>query len=150
MSDQPLKQRIDDDMKSAMRAKESLRLSTLRLLKAAMKQFEIDQQTALDEAGVMSIINKMIKQRRESIKQFQEGNRPELAEKEQQEIDVLSDYLPPQLDENAISDAVQKAIASSDAKDIKDMGKVMGLLKGELAGKADMGLVSQKVKEALS
>ena len=139
-----------NDMKSAMRAKETLKLGTIRMLKASIKQAEIDKQITADDTEVLAIINKMIKQRRESEKQFSSAGREELAKKERDEIEILSIYLPEQLSEAAIEAAVNTAIKTTGANSMKDMGKVIGLLKSELQGAADMGLVSQKVKKLLS
>lgn len=145
-----LKDQIKEHMKDAMRAKDQTRLGAIRMLLAAIKQREIDEQITLDDAGVLTVINKMIKQRRDSVKQYQAAERPELAEKEQQEIDILQAYLPQQLSEEEITAAVQQAISNTGASSMKDMGSVMGALKAELTGKADMSLVSTKVKDALS
>lgn len=145
-----LKQKIQDEMKAAMRAKETLKLGTIRMLMAAIKQREIDEKITLDDGNILSVINKMIKQRRESHKQFIEANRPELAEKEQQEIEVLEAYLPPQLTDAEIDSAVAAAISAAGASSMKDMGKVMGSLKAELEGKADMSAVSAIVKAKLA
>ena len=146
----PLKDKITDDMKAAMRAKDSARLSTVRLLLAAMKQKEVDERIVLEDAEVLSIIEKMIKQRRESIAQFEKAGRTELAEAEKAEIAVLSGYLPQQLSEEEVAQAVAAAIAESGAAGVKDMGKVMALLKPRLAGRADMGKLSGLVKAKLS
>ncbi len=144
-----LKSTIQDDMKNAMRAKDTVKLGTIRMLLAAIKQREIDDKITLDDTAVIGVINKMIKQRRDSVKQYQDANRAELADKEIQEIDVLVDYLPEQLSEAEIEQAVQAAISASGASGMQDMGKVMGQLKSQLEGKADMGLVSAKVKALL-
>jgi uncharacterized protein YqeY len=145
----PLKDRIIEDMKAAMRAKDSARLSTVRLLLAAMKQKEVDERVELGDADVLSIIEKMVKQRRESIAQFEKAGRTELAEAEKAEIAVLSGYLPQQLSEEEVAQAVAAAIAESGAAGVKDMGKVMALLKPRLAGRADMGRLSGLVKSRL-
>ena len=137
-------------MKSAMRAKDSARLSAVRLLLAAMKQKEVDERVELDDAAVLGIVDKMIKQRRESIAQFEKANRNDLADKEKFELGVLSGYLPQQLSEAEVEKEVAAAIAQSGAAGVKDMGKVMGVLKPRLAGKADMGKVSAAVKAKLS
>ncbi len=147
MSD--LKMQIQEDMKSAMRAKETVRLGTIRMLLAAIKQREIDDKITFDDAGILKVINKQIKQRRDSIQQFQDAGRNELAEKEEQELQVLIAYLPEQLDEAATKALVEKAIADTAAASIKDMGKVMGKLKPQLEGKADMGEVSKLIKSLL-
>jgi uncharacterized protein len=137
-------------MKAAMRAKDSARLSTVRLLLAAMKQKEVDERVELSDADVLAIIEKMIKQRRESIAQFEKASRQDLADKEKAEVDVLSAYLPQKMGEAEIAQAVAAAISESGASGIKDMGKVMALLKPRLAGRADMGAVSSLVKAKLS
>jgi uncharacterized protein YqeY len=145
-----LKSLIEQDMRSAMKARSDIKLSTLRLLLAALKQQEIDSQLDLTEADVLSIIEKMIKQRRESIRIFLEADRRELADKEQSELDILITYMPEQLTEVEIREAVKTAIEKTKAQGLKDMGKVMGLLKNELSGKADFSSISEMVKEALS
>ena len=137
-------------MKTAMRAKESARLSTIRLLLAAMKQKEVDERVVLQDADVLSIIEKMLKQRRESIAQFEKAGRNDLADSEKAEIAVLTAYLPQQLSEAEVADAIAAAIKESGAAGPKDMGKVMGLLKAKLAGKTDMGKLSALVKTKLS
>lgn len=145
-----LKSLIEQDMRSAMKARSDIELSTLRLLLAALKQQEIDSQLDLTETDVLSIIEKMIKQRKESIRIFLEAARRDLADKEQSELDILITYMPEQLTEIEIRKAVQAAIEKTKAQGPKDMGKVMGLLKRELSGKADFSLISVMVKEALS
>jgi uncharacterized protein YqeY len=137
-------------MKAAMRARDSARLSAVRLLLAAMKQKEVDERIELDDAAVLGIVDKMIKQRRESIAQFEKAGRNDLLEVEKFEVGVLSGYLPQQLSEAEIEKEVAAAIAQSGAAGVKDMGKVMGVLKPKLAGKADMGKVSALVKSKLS
>ena len=137
-------------MKAAMRAKDSARLSTVRLLLAAMKQKEVDERVELSDADIVAIIEKMIKQRRESIAQFEKASRQDLADKEKSEVDVLSAYLPQKMSEAEVAQAVAAAIGESAASGIKDMGKVMALLKPRLAGRADMGSVSSLVKAKLS
>ena len=132
-----------------MRAKESARLSTVRLLLAAIKQKEVDERIELDDGAVLSIIEKMVKQRRESIAQFEKAGRNDLADKEKAEITVLSAYLPQQLSEAEVAEAVAAAIKESGAAGPKDMGKVMGLLKSRLAGRTDMGKLSGLVKAKL-
>ena len=143
-------EQINEDIKSAMRSKDSDRLTTLRMLKSAIKQREIDTQTESTDQDALAIINKMIKQRKESTQQYLSANRPELAEKEQQEISFLTTYLPEQLDENAILTAIDQAIESIGASSIQDMGAVMAALKTKLQGQADMSLVSQHVRTRLS
>ena len=146
----PLKERITEDMKAAMRAKDPARLSAVRLLLAAMKQKEVDERVELTDADVLSIIEKMLKQRRESIAQYESAGRTDLAEVEKFESGVLSQYLPQQLGDAEVAEAVAAAIAESGAAGVKDMGKVMALLKPRLAGRADMGKVSGLVKARLS
>ena len=133
-----------------MRAKESARLSTVRLLLAAIKQREVDERIELDDAQVLSVIEKMIKQRRESIAQYEKAARQDLADAEKAEIQVLTGYMPAQMSDADVEKAVQSAIAESGASGVKDMGKVMAALKAKLAGKADMGKVSGLVKAKLS
>jgi uncharacterized protein len=137
-------------MKAAMRARDSARLSTIRLALAAIKQREVDTRTELGDAEVLAVLEKMIKQRRESIAQFEKAARRDLADVEKAEIEVLSAYLPKQMGDAELDQAVAAAIAESGAAGVKDMGKVMGLLKSRLAGKADMGKVSSLVKTRLS
>lgn len=144
-----IKDKITEDMKNAMRAQQKERLATIRLILAALKQREVDERIVLNDEQILAILNKMIKQRRDSITQFEAGNRPELAAKEVEEINVIQEYLPKQLSETEIEQAVAAAIAEAGAASAKDMGKVMGVLKGKLAGKADMTVVSAKVKEKL-
>ena len=137
-------------MKAAMRAKDSARLSAIRLLLAALKQREVDERIVLTDADVLSAIDKMIKQRRESITQYEKASRTDLAEVEKFEIGVLSGYLPQQMGEAELAQAVAAAVTESGASGIKDMGKVMAILKPRLAGRADMGAVSSLVKAKLS
>ena len=145
-----LKDKITDDMKAAMRAKETARLSTVRLLLAAMKQKEVDERVVLEDADVLSIIEKMLKQRRESIAQFEKAARNDLADAEKAEIAVLAAYLPQQMSEAEVAEAVAAAIKETGAAGPKDMGKVMGLLKSQLAGRTDMGKLSGLVKAKLA
>lgn len=145
-----LRIRINDDMKSAMKAKEAQRLGALRLLLAAIKQKEVDERIELADAEVLAVIDKMIKQRRDSIAQYQNAGRQDLADGEQFEIGILSAYMPSQLDEEAIAAEIAGAISASGAQGAKDMGKVMALLKTKLAGRADMSKVSGLVKARLS
>lgn len=149
MSESTLKTEITNAMKDAMRAKDKERLGTIRLILAEVKKVEVDERIDPDDARITSIMDKMVKQRRESIKQYTEGGRPELAEKEQSEIDVIQEYLPEQLSEEEIEGLISEAISSTGAASMQDMGKVMGMLKPKLAGRADMGSVSQKIKAAL-
>jgi uncharacterized protein YqeY len=145
-----LKNRITEDMKDAMRAKDTARLSTVRLLLAAMKQREVDERIELTDADVLAIIDKMVKQRRDSITQFEAGKRQDLADAERAEVAVLQGYLPQQLTEAEIDTAVAAAIAATGAAGPAGMGKVMGELKGRLAGRADMTAVSAKVRARLA
>lgn len=145
-----LRDQISEDMKAAMRAKESERLATIRLLLAAIKQREVDERVTLDDAGVTAVVDKMIKQRKDSISQFEAAGRTDLVEKEQAEVVVLSAYLPAQLSDAEVAAEVQAAVAQTGAAGPQDMGKVMGVLKGKLAGRADMTAVSALVKAALS
>jgi hypothetical protein len=145
-----LKAQITEDMKSAMRAKETARLSAIRLLLSAMKQREVDERIELTDADVMGIIEKMIKQRRESIVQYEKGGRADLADAEKFEAGVLSAYLPQQMAEAEVAAEIDAALAATGAKAMPDMGKVMAILKPKLAGRADMGKVSALVKAKLS
>jgi len=144
-----LKQRVNEDMKAAMRARDRARLSAVRLLLAAMKQKEVDERVELSDADVLGIIDKMVKQRRESIAQYEKAARADLAAVEKFEIEVLSAYLPQQLSQAEVEQAIAAAVAESGASGVKDMGKVMALLKPRLAGRADMGRVSGLVKAKL-
>ena len=144
-----LKDKVTEDMKTAMRAKDTARLGTVRLLLSAMKQKEVDERVVLTDADVLAIIDKMVKQRRESIAQFEKAGRNDLADAEKAEIAVLSAYLPQQLSEAEVAAAIAAAIAEAGAAGAKDMGKVMGLLKSRLAGRTDMGKVSGLVKAKL-
>ena len=145
-----LKARITEDMKNAMRAKDAPRLSTVRLLLAAIKQREVDDRREMADADILSILDKMVKQRRDSIAQFEAGKRMDLVAIEQQELAVLNGYLPQQLSDTEVDAMVEAAIASSGAAGPSGMGKVMAELKGKLAGRADMTAVSAKVKARLS
>jgi uncharacterized protein YqeY len=145
-----LKQQINDDMKAAMRAKDAARLGAIRLLLAAMKQREVDERIELSDADVVAIIEKMLKQRRDSISQYEAAGRQELADAEKFEVGVLQTYMPQQLSEAEVSAAVAEAIAATGAAGPQDMGKVMGVLKSKLAGRADMGKVSGLIKAQLS
>ena len=149
MTASTLKARITEDMKSAMRAKETLRLGTIRLLLAAIKQREVDERIELDDTAVSVIIEKLIKQRRDSIGQFQTAGRMDLVNAEQAELAILQTYMPEQLPAAEVDAAVAAAITESGATSAKDMGKVMGLLKSRLAGRADMGQVSALIKAKL-
>jgi uncharacterized protein YqeY len=145
-----LKQQITDDMKTAMRAKDTARLGAIRLLLAAMKQREVDERIVLSDADVIAIIEKMNKQRRDSISQYEAAGRQDLADVEKFEMSVLVTYMPQQLSEAEITSAVAEAIAATGAASQQDMGKVMGVLKPKLAGRADMGKVSALIKAQLS
>jgi len=144
-----LKERVQDDMKAAMRAKDAARLSAIRLLLAALKQKEVDERLQLADADVLAIIEKMVKQRRESIAQFEKAARQDLADQEKFEIGVLSAYLPQQMGEAEVAQAIAAAVSEAGASGVKDMGKVMALLKPRLAGRVDMGRVSALVKTKL-
>ena len=145
-----LKDQITEDMKTAMRAKDSERLATIRLLMAALKQKEVDERVELDDAMVVGVIDKMVKQRKDSVAAFTQGGRQDLADKEAAEIKVLEVYLPQRMGEAEIAEAVKAIVAELGAKGPGDMGKVMGAVKAKLAGKADMGQVSAAVKAALT
>ncbi len=144
-----LKDRINDDMKAAMRAKDSARLGTIRLLLAAIKQKEVDERITLDDAGAIGVIDKLIKQRRDSVAAYQQAGRQDLADKENAEIEVLQAYLPQRLTAEEIAAEVRALVAELGAKGPGDMGKVMGAAKVRLAGKAEMAQVSAAVKAAL-
>ena len=145
-----LKDQITEDMKTAMRAKDSARLGTIRLLQAAMKQKEVDERITLDDAAVIAIVDKLIKQRKDSVSAYVQANRQDLADQESSEIKVLEAYLPQRLSPEEIQAAVKAIVAPVGASGPGDMGKVMGAVKAQLAGKADMGLVSAAVKAALA
>ena len=145
-----LKDRITDDMKSAMRARETLRLGAIRMLLAAVKQREVDERITLDDAQVAAIVDKLIKQRRDSIAQFEQAGRTDLADQEKAEVAVLSVYLPAQADATEIESLLAAAIVATAAAGPQDMGKVMAILKGKLAGRADLTAVSAMVKSRLA
>ncbi len=145
-----LKQQLNDDVKAAMRSKDSERLVTLRLITAAIKQKEVDERIELDDAQVIAIIDKMARQHKDSIEQYQNAGRTDLVEKEQSELAVVESYLPAQLSEEDVKSLVEKAINTTGASSMKDMGKVMGVLKPELQGRTDMGKVSGIVKSLLA
>jgi uncharacterized protein len=145
-----LKEQITEDMKTAMRAKDTARLGTIRLLQAAMKQKEVDERVELDDAAVIAIVDKLIKQRKDSVAAYESANRQDLADIERNEMKVLEVYLPQRLSAEEITAAVQAIVAQVGATGPGDMGKVMGAVKTQLAGKADMGLVSAAVKAALT
>ena len=145
-----IKEQLQEDIKSAMRAKDSARLSTLRLVTAAIKQKEVDERIELNDAAVLAVLEKMIKQRKDSIAQFQAGGRQDLVDIEQAELAILTTYMPAQLSEAEVTAAIQAAITQVGAAGPQDMGKVMAVIKPQLAGKADMGLVSQILKSKLA
>tara|TARA_R110000782_G_scaffold13730_8_gene40297 strand:- start:143 stop:592 length:450 start_codon:yes stop_codon:yes gene_type:complete len=145
-----IKSQISDDVKAAMRSKDKERLGALRLIQAAFKQKEVDERIELNDEQVIVILDKMAKQHRDSITQFREANRDDLVEIEQFELDIIDTYLPAKLSDDEISALIEGAISKSGAESIKDMGKVMGMLKGELQGRADMGKVSGLIKAKLS
>ena len=144
-----LKERITEDMKTAMRSGEKDRLAVIRLLQAAIKQREVDERITLDDAQITSVLEKMIKQRKESVVAFEKGARADLVAKETAEIAVLAPYLPAQLSEAELDALIAEAISSTGAASIKDMGKVMGVVKSRAAGKADMGAVGARIKAKL-
>ena len=149
MTDSALKQKLTEDMKTAMRAKDKPRLGVIRLALAAIKQREVDERIELDETQVLAVIDKMVKQRRDSAQQYKDANRPELEEQENFEIAVLQEYLPAALDEAELDALISKAITDSGAGSLKEMGKVMGIIKPQAQGRADMGAVSQRIKALL-
>jgi uncharacterized protein len=144
-----LKERITDDMKAAMRAGERERLGVIRMITAAIKQREVDERITLDDAQVLAVLEKMIKQRKESLAQFQAGNRQDLVDKESAEITLLQTYLPAQLSESELDALIAEAVAATGAASVKDMGKVMGIIKQKAQGRADMGAVGAKIKAKL-
>ncbi len=145
-----LKNQITEDMKSAMKAGDKDRLKVVRLIMAAIKQVEVDKRIELDDAGVLGVLDKMVKQRRDSVEQFEKGGREDLAAIERAEIEILQVYLPEQLSAEEIAALVEEVIAATGAESIRDMGKVMGEIKAKAAGRADMGSVSAAVKERLA
>lgn len=145
-----LKTRIQDDVKAAMKAKDKERLVTLRLITAAIKQREVDDRAELNEEQVLAILEKMIKQRRDSIAQYESAGRQELADQEKSEIAIIETYMPEGLSEEEIAELITQAIAETGAESMRDMGKVMGLLKPKMQGRADMGKVSGLIKQKLS
>ena len=145
-----LKKRITDDMKLAMKAKDKQALKAVRMILGAIKQKEVDDRIELDDAQVMAVIRKMVKQRKDSISQFSDAGRTDLVEVEEAELVIINSYMPEQLSDQEVAAAVEKAITDSGADSIKDMGKLMGMLKGQLGGKADMGQVSSLIKDKLS
>lgn len=149
MSDNTLKAQITSDMKDAMRSKEKERLGAIRLILSEVKRIEVDERIEVSDERLLGILDKMAKQRRDSISQFNDAGRTELAEKEQFELDIIQSYLPEQLSEQEIEDLIKAAIAQTGAESMKDMGKLMGVLKPQLQGKADMAQVSKQVKSLL-
>ncbi len=145
-----LQDQIQDAMKTAMKGGDKERLAVIRLMMSAMKQVEVDERIELDDNRVLGVLDKMVKQRRESISQFQAGGRDDLADKEQAEIDIISDFLPQALTEAEIDTIINTAISQTGAASMKDMGKVMGIVKPQITGRADMGAVSGKIKSLLS
>jgi len=145
-----LREQLNEDMKTAMKAREPEKLGALRLLLAAVKQREVDERITLDDAAVVSVIEKMIKQRKDSISQYEKAQRQDLADKEKYEISVIETYMPRQLSQAEVEAVVADAVATTGAKSAADMGKVMGVVKAKLAGKADMGRVSALVKAKLA
>jgi hypothetical protein len=149
MAESPLKQQITASMKDAMRAKDKPRLGTIRLALSDIKQVEVDERIDPDDARIIAILDKMVKQRRESIRQYQAAERQELADVEQQEIDVLQEFLPQALSETELAELIQKAVTETGAENMKDMGKVMGIVRPQVVGRADMSAVSAQVKSLL-
>jgi len=145
-----LKSQILNDIKDAMRARDKARLGTLRLLSSEMKQREVDNREDLDDSAVLQVLEKMLKQRRDSHSQFEAAGREDLAAQEASEIEILSQYLPPALDEAELTGIIDAVITKTGAESMRDMGKVMGLLKAEVSGRADMGAVSKIIKQRLS
>jgi len=150
MADSALKQRLTDDMKAAMRSRDKPRLGVVRLALAALKQREVDERIELDDPQVLAVLDKMLKQRRDSEKQFADAGRQDLADQESYEISVLQEYMPAALGEAELDALIAQAIADSGASSMKEMGKVMGILKPQVQGRADMGAISQKIKQQLS
>lgn len=150
MSDSALKLRITEAMKTAMRAKDAAQLGTIRLILAAIKQIEVDERIQPDDTRILAVLDKMIKQRRDSLSQFEQAKRQDLADKEAEEIKVLQTFMPQALTPEEIGNLIRAAIAQSGAASVQDMGKVMGLLKPQVQGRADMGQVGQWVRQALS
>jgi len=146
----PVKQRIQDDVKTAMRGQDKERVSTLRMILAAIKQKEVDENIELDDVQTLAVLDKMVKQHRDSIAQFQQGGRADLVDKETRELSIVQSYLPTPLTDAEINALLQQALQETGAKSIQDMGKVMGILKPKVQGRADMGRISGLVKEKLS
>jgi uncharacterized protein YqeY len=150
MTDSDLKTTINDDMKTAMRAKDKERLGVIRLILAAIKQQEVDTRAAMNDTAVLAVLDKMLKQRRDSISQYEAAGRDDLAQKEQFEVEVIQQYMPEALSEAELEQLIKEAIATSGAQSMKDMGKIMTELRPKVQGRADMGQVSQKVKALLN
>lgn len=150
MSEETLKARITAEMKTAMRAKDKPRLSTIRLIQAEIKRIEVDERIELDDTRVLAILDKMSKQRRDSLSQFKDAGRDDLAAQEQSELDVIAEFLPAALTEEELQVLIDQAVANSGAQAMSDMGKVMGILKPQVQGRADMGVVSKHIKARLS
>lgn len=149
MSADSLKDQISEEMKSAMRAKDKERLGVFRLILAAIKQREVDERIELDDAQVVTVLEKMLKQRRDSIEQYDKAGRDDLADKERFEVEIIQAFMPAQMDDSELDAIIQEIVAATGASSMKDMGKVMAELKPKVQGKADMGKVSQKVKAAI-
>ncbi len=145
-----LKQQITNDMKAAMKGGDKPRLGVIRLILAAIKQVEVDERRELSDSDVLAVLNRMVKQRRDSLQQYQQAGRDELADQEAFELDILATYLPEQLGDDEITTLIDEAIATSGAGSMKEMGKVMGILKPKLEGRADMGKVSAQIKQKLA
>ena len=145
-----IRQTISDDMKTFMRAKDTARLGAIRLLQASIKQKEVDERIELNDDQILAVIQKMLKQRKDSIEAYQQANRQDLIDQEQLEIEVLTKYMPEPLSDEEINQYIEEAIATTGAVDMKDMGKVVGVLKSKVAGRADMGKVSKLVRQKLS
>lgn len=150
MTDSALKTRITDAMKAAMKAREKERLGAIRLIRAEIKRIEVDERIELDDSRIIAILDKMLKQRRDSIRQFEAAGRRELADAEKAEMAVIEEFLPAALSEAELNSLIADAIGSSGAESVRDMGKVMGILKPQIQGRADMGAVSQAIKVKLS
>lgn len=150
MSEQELKTRIKQAMKGAMRAKEKERLGVIRLILAEVKRIEVDERIELDDSRLLALLDKMLKQRRDSVKQFEEAQRQDLAEQESYEIGIIQEFLPVALTSDEITALINNAIEQSGAQSIKDMGKLMGILKPQLQGRADIGVVSKQIKDTLN
>jgi len=150
MADSAIKQQLTDAMKAAMRAKDKQRLGTLRLALSEIKRIEVDERIEPDDARVIAILDKMVKQRRESVRQYDEGGRQDLVDQENREITVLQEFLPAALDTEELASIIKSAIAETAAESIRDMGKVMGIVKPQVLGRADMGEVSNQIKALLN